>query len=103
MNKAKNEGVFLRDFLKEILFNENQSERIDFYFTKLDNYLKENGNTHEFPNCIDIVKLLEATLLFVDKTCMNDDKMDTLIIILLFIKKIISSIKDYMDPSKLFL
>jgi hypothetical protein len=107
------EKSIMNEFLKELLTNDDQQERIGFYLSKLDNYMRLNTNdNHQMTassvcllNSTERVKFLEATLYFVQNFS-NDNQQpgysytaDDLILIQVLIQRITDSMRGHLDLS----
>ncbi len=99
----------MHEFLKELLTNEDQQERISFYLSKLDDYMRLHLDDKISPsscrlfNSTERVKFLEATLFFVqnfDKQNQSNYSTDDLIFIQVLIQRITDSMKNHLDLSK---
>ena len=105
------------EFLKNILTNENQRERLGIYLKKLDEYIclmaNNSKTTSDLPSSFllnnDLVKLLEAILLMVTNFDTNESseldvdnsRIDKLILIQTFVQRITYNMKNHVDKSNL--
>jgi hypothetical protein len=78
----------------------NDKHELNEINRNVDNYIKNDASTNL--NCIDLIKLCEATLLFV-KSERADKEIQALIIIQLFLQRLADSMHVHSFQSNLFI